>query len=44
MKYLILTPGGYLIGRFEGTKIQAEKWAGDHYLVFNIVIDEDKNS
>ena len=45
-KWLILTggPRGALMGRYEGTKAQVEKWCRDHYMPkgYRIVKDTTK--
>ena len=37
--WMILTPGGALRERVEGTKAQAESWAKNHYIVYKIKKD-----
>jgi len=42
-QWLILTPGGYLIQRFYGTKAQAEAWASGHYSAYKIERDDNRS-
>jgi hypothetical protein len=34
--WLILTPGGFLVGRFAGPKRAAEKWCKNHHLAWKL--------